>query len=1033
MTDRQFRCVHIADVHFRGLSRHEQYRKSFENFFDQMAEVKPDVIFVGGDIVHSKTQGISPELIDVLSWWFRGLAASAPHVHIILGNHDGLLLNKERQDAITPILSALNLSNVYLHKNSGTYKTQIPGFNFCVFSCFDEDGWKNIKPVPGDVNIACFHGSVVGSLTDIDWELEGEVEASFFNAFDFAFLGDIHRKQFLGQDNRIAYCGSTIQQNFGESPDKGYLLWEIDDKDNFDVSFHEVENQNRFVTIDWMGDVQSTLDHADIPAGSQVRVQSKRPIQQTSWLHLRNFMKENYGVSELVYDLRRDQVQTVDPDSSIEESKSENFRDFGTLSKYMQSWLESYGCNEDESERSLEYLKKIHDQIPEPDCLRDVRWSIDSMDFDNMYSYGSGNRIDFNALRGVVGLFGKNRTGKSSIPGTLMYGLFNGSDRGAIKNIHIVNARKDHCKASIDFTVNGKKYRVERQSVKKTTRAGVKHAVTHMNCFQLNAQGEVLKDMSEEQRRETEKIVRSLIGTADNFLLTSFASQGEMNTFIKQRATSRKAILTSFLDFKIFEELNKTARQDLANLKAKLSEVRRRDFGTVEQEKTTELTSLGIELKECESSKKESNAKLSSVQNALSQLPSETITQSDVDAQRKKIKADEKKITDTTEEKRRFLKLWREKKEKVDDLRSVIANSNIDELRNKETLAVELERKIKDLQRDLRLINKQISSLDDPGFLKGCKCLNEAEEALAQKPGVEDNISDLTQKYEALDVGTLQDRIKKIEAIRKKVDAIDREVKSSTAKSSIYDERIKLAEERMQLNQEKLEKMLKHVTDDPENERLDELKVEKRSLESTIRKLDSRCISLAKSIGRLQSEIEQLRIERKKFDELNAEWRVVELVSEAVSKKGIPLTVLGRKLPQVNAEIAQILQGCTGFTVELEADQDSNAMDVYINYGDSRRIIECASGMEKMMASLAIRVALMNLTTLPRCDLLIIDEGFGALDENNVEACSGLLHNLKKWFKSILVISHVDAVKDSVDNVIEISKKGQDSYVNMSE
>ena len=1033
MTDRKFRCVHIADVHFRGLSRHDQYKKSFQNFFDQMSKVKPDVIFVGGDIVHSKTQGISPELIDVLSWWFRGLSASAPHVHIILGNHDGLLLNKERQDAITPILSALNLSNVYLHKDSGTYKTQIPGFNFCVFSCFDEEGWKSIKPTPGDVNIACFHGSVVGSLTDIDWELDGEVETSFFNAFDFAFLGDIHRKQFLGQDSRIAYCGSTIQQNFGESPEKGYLLWDINNKDDFNVSFHEVENESRFVTIDWKDDVQSTLDQADIPTGSRVRVQSKRPIQQTSWLHLRNFMKENYGVSELVYDLRRDQAQPTNQILGTEGSKSENFRDFGTLSKHMQAWLDSYGCSADESTRALDYLKKIHDQIPAPDCLRDVRWSIDSMKFDNVYSYGSGNRIDFNALRGVVGLFGKNRTGKSSIPGTLMYGLFNGSDRGAIKNIHIVNARKDHCKASIDFTVNGTKYRVERQSAKKTTKAGVEHAVTHMNCFRIDAHGEVLKDMSEEQRRETEKIVRSLIGTADNFLLTSFASQGEMNTFIKQRATSRKAILTSFLDFEIFDELNKAARQDLAGLKGKLSEVRHRDFGTVEQEKTTEFTALGIELKQCNAEKKEINSKLSSVQNMLSQLPTEITTQSDIDAQKRKIKNDEQKITDTTNEKERFLKLWREKKEKVEDLRNVIANSNLDELKNKETFANEIQYKIADFQRELRLINKKISSLDDPGFLKGCKCLNEAEEALEQKPDVETQISSLSQEYDDLDVATLQDRIKKVEAIHKKAEAIEREVKSSIARSGIYDEKIKLAEERLQLNQDRLEKMLKHVSDDPENDKLDELKIQKRDLEKSIRGLDGRCISLAKSIGRLQSEIEQLQLERKKFEELNSEWHIVGLVSEAVSKKGIPLTVLGRKLPQVNAEIAQILQGCTGFTVELEADQDSNAMDVYINYGDSRRIIECASGMEKMMASLAIRVALMNLTTLPRCDLLIIDEGFGALDENNVEACSGLLHNLKKWFKSILVISHVDAVKDSVDNVIEISKRGQDSYVNMSE
>ena len=97
-------------------------------------------------------------------------------------------------------------------------------------------------------------------------------------------------------------------------------------------------------------------------------------------------------------------------------------------------------------------------------------------------------------------------------------------------------------------------------------------------------------------------------------------------------------------------------------------------------------------------------------------------------------------------------------------------------------------------------------------------------------------------------------------------------------------------------------------------------------------------------------------------------------------------------------------------------------MQVYINYGDSRRIIECGSGMEKMMASLAIRVALINISSLPKTDLLVIDEGFGALDDTNIEACSRLLDSLKKWFKNIMVISHVDAVKDAVDNVLEITQ-----------
>ena len=123
------------------------------------------------------------------------------------------------------------------------------------------------------------------------------------------------------------------------------------------------------------------------------------------------------------------------------------------------------------------------------------------------------------------------------------------------------------------------------------------------------------------------------------------------------------------------------------------------------------------------------------------------------------------------------------------------------------------------------------------------------------------------------------------------------------------------------------------------------------------------------------------------------------------------------------------MQGVVGFTVELEATPGSNDMDIFINYGDSKRIIELASGMEKMMASLAIRVALINVSTLPKTDVLIIDEGFGALDEMNIHACSRLLSSLKKWFKNILVISHVDAVKDSVDNLLDITSSGKDSRV----
>ena len=147
------------------------------------------------------------------------------------------------------------------------------------------------------------------------------------------------------------------------------------------------------------------------------------------------------------------------------------------------------------------------------------------------------------------------------------------------------------------------------------------------------------------------------------------------------------------------------------------------------------------------------------------------------------------------------------------------------------------------------------------------------------------------------------------------------------------------------------------------------------------------------------------------------------------SKKGIPTKLIDYALPKINSEIQNILRDVTGFTIEISADTNSNSLDVYINYGDSKRIIECGSGMEKMMASLAIRIALINISSLPRSDIFIIDEGFGSLDETNIEACGRFLRSLKKWFKTILIISHVDSIKDIVDNTLDIGSKGKDSHV----
>jgi len=156
------KIAHFADVHFRGLARHDEYRDAFIDAFEKLKVEKPDVIYIGGDIVHSKTQGITPEVIDILSWWFTELTKIAP-VDVILGNHDGLILNKDRQDAITPIISALNNPRLRLFKQSGVFDAPVDGFKWCVFSPFDVAGWPDVVPAKGSINIAFYHGAVKGA------------------------------------------------------------------------------------------------------------------------------------------------------------------------------------------------------------------------------------------------------------------------------------------------------------------------------------------------------------------------------------------------------------------------------------------------------------------------------------------------------------------------------------------------------------------------------------------------------------------------------------------------------------------------------------------------------------------------------------------------------------------------------------------------------------------------------------------------------------------------------------------------------
>ena len=1041
------KIIHLADIHWRGLSRHDEYRESFSYFLDQARELNPDVIYVGGDIVHNKTQGISPELIDCLCWWFTSLSDIAP-THVILGNHDGLVLNKDRQDAISPIIEALNNQNIFLYKESGVYPVSgHEGFNWCVFSCFDEPGWEKIETNNDDINIALFHGAVWGSKTDIDWEIEGDVTDDLFKDFDFALLGDIHKKQFLNKEKTIAYCGSSIQQNYGEDPGKGFLFWDIRSKDDFDVEFYEIPHEKPFVTIDWGGSVDSTIKNAsEFPYGSRFRIKSKRTLNQASTKQIQEELKRTNEAAEVVFK----------SDSTFDISKintgtgvlnKENLRDSNTHKRLLREYYMGSDITDKNLDDMCDLVDRYMSQISKNDeSLRNARWQINSMRFDNLFSYGMGNFINFENIQGITGIFGRNARGKSSIIGSLMYGLFNTTDRGSIKNLHIINSRKNSCKASIDISINGDPLRISRSTVKHQTRKGDVYASTGLQLYKIDDKGKTIGDLTEEQRRETEKTLRRMIGTPEDFLMTSLASQGEMNTFIKEGATSRKAILTKFLDLEIFDLMHDIAKSESSAVRSSVKSYPDIDWDEASDDLLLSLEKNNNELLEIENNiiLKRSNLSKLSVNLAMSDNP-DIVTISEFNSQKNVIALKRDSVKALNDSIARSQKELDFKKSKILKIDLVKSDFSIDSLRESLEQKKQLERKIVQLNHDyminekeLKRQKKSIKKLNNipcgDQFPK-CKFIKDShrDKNMIDKQAeiVKMSVSILNDAKLSLDImsqNLIESKIEKYESLADMQSTLSLEISSSEISLNNYINDFNKAKLDLDKLVSDLSSMKDRLVKDGENPS-SVIRSSIVSLEREIKSIDIKRTDILKAIAENKVRLEKIEEDRERFEKFKSELNVYDLFMKAVSKKGIPLQIILSQLPIINSEISKILHGVVGFTVELEANPDSNAMDVFINYGDSRRVIELASGMEKMMSSLAIRVALINVSSLTKTNMLIIDEGFGSLDESNIEACSRLLKSLKKWFRNIIIISHVDAIKDAVDNSLEIVKNEKNSKV----
>lgn len=1074
------RIAHIGDIHFRGLQRHDEYRQASEKMFEQMREADVHAIFVAGDIVHSKVQNITPELISILGWWFDELSKVAPTI-VMLGNHDGLVYNPDRLDTVSPIIEGLKNPNIHFFPNTGTYPIELNGYDthWHIYSPFDEQSgaWDKMRSVPlaeGVLHFAGFHGAINSAVTDVDWNLRSNINSDYFERYDFALLGDIHKYQTLDSAapcgyGRVVYCGSMIQQNYGELPDKGWVLWSIKDRDTFKHEVIQIPTERPYLTFDWHGDPRKTISRGlrragidEVPEYARVRLRADANVPPSALRATQDVLKAcghrgQVKLQSLV------QEETYDATALHEHFDGEaastiDLFDLDTYHSLYNAWLDDGGllpCDipKTTSEFSEEDAAKYRESMinstiqtlrgpldelrADNDRASNVRWSVQKIEWDNIFSYGEGNSLDLeNTEDGtVIGIFGPNGIGKSTVVAVLMYTLFNTTDRGSMSNGEVLNDDSDWCEGRVLLTVNGRQLRVVRRTERSERKSRKSGGVSYSYKTDLKIhekRGNLWAELTGEQRRDTDKVLREIIGSADDFQTVSLAPQGAALSFVESGGAGRRATLMRLLDLTMIEDLARKVKdlgtEDRTWLK--------RSKGSYEL--SAEIQAVEKETQDAETTIESLNETREQLEHELQgiQFNLDKDQHQRIDYLKKTLSRQEQDLVQSQERQERYMGHLAKWREKLDRVKEAMADIDIDDVSARISSLEVQQKSRRDIEQKLKDVNKELSAAQRlQKNIEGIPCGDQypmcpyLKDAFAARPQIA-RLTSEKARYE----GMLSD-MSELKAIDAELDLLRRSHKQYVeSEQEFYTISERLGETladldgakkdtaKLQQQVDETASLIKELGDAISKGAEDDALVKKyESLKAQISATDSDISDTKTSIGVLNHRRQELYAklgEARKAEERLKQW---DSLQEFLSPKGVLRIVMERQLPVVNAFISRALGDTVDFSVRLHMPEDSKSLEVLLGWGDRWRSAETASGMQKLVAAIAIRTALHTVTPLPKSDLFIMDEGFGALDPDNLEGCFGMLDLYRRSYQHIMLISHLDAVKEAVDLALTVT------------
>ena len=1019
---------HISDIQIRNLKRHKEYEEVFDRLYEKVKENKDNAVaYIGGDIAHSKCD-MSPELVDQLSRLFKNLADIVPTI-IIAGNHDCNLNNRSRLDVLTPIVNNLNHPNLHYLKDSGVYTCA--DTKFVVWDCWtDEKDFITSDEVEGDTKVVLFHGTVDKAETDLGFRLPSDVHIDKFKGYDLGLLGDIHKRQFVNKEETVAYCGSLVQQNHGEEIGKGYLLWDVPSRTS---EYIEIPNDYGYYTIN-VDSGKLPTDLNDLPKKARLRVK----VANTTGAELKKCLaviQHKHGIKEVVVhrtDILKDKVR----DGNKLDLGDVNNPDFQY--EMIEEYLNNNFLVDDETLKKIKNINsELNGSLPIDNITRNVDWKLKRFEFDNMFSYGEDNVVDFTKLSGVVGLFAANASGKSSLLDALCFCLFDTSTRTYSAG-SVLNNKKNSFKCKLLFEVNGQDYVVER--IAKKSRKG--HVKVNVDFYTHDDSGEVVS-LNGDQRRTTNANIKQVVGTFEDFILTTLSAQNANTVFIDKTQKERKELLAQFMGLGVFDKVlrnfSKTNYDEqLANVETNIDviggdlEIKKKEYKSVEKDAKIlqrDILKLNKKIKPIDSSITDINLLQSELKdNQDLHEQTQTLFQEALH----KISHIESTKTMTVSQLEEF------KTENILQKYNELESFKYDY----EKTEIDIDKLKEEVQRKLDKIRK----LDKVEYDPDCKyCMNNVfvKDARETKKLLEDdkiNSAKLISKKNDLD-----SKIKDYSDVDKKKEQYDKceelfeqlnnDLNTVETNRDHLGEKLVYIDEKNVIVEENITKYYEQEKDIVDNNKIKkdiakqeiELDKQETKLKSADKKLKEDEIEI-KILENKKEEIIKIIDEVQELEEKHAAYKYY---LEAVKRDGVPYELISKALPAIENEVNNILSQLVDFTMTFDMD-GKNINNSIVYDADNTWPLDLSSGMERFISSLAIRVGLINVSNLPRGNFLAIDEGWGTMDSENLNSVYNLFQYLKTQFQFTLIVSHIDTMRDAVDTLLEIKKEDGYSSVSLS-